>query len=90
MRRLLLIAVTVGLAIPIIGCGSKQQVSTTAKPVIETLVSATESWNGDSYSYPDGQAQITLLRITAPVGFRTPVHTHPQPSLINTTKLYKK
>jgi len=81
MRRLLLIAVTVGLAIPIIGCGSKQQVSTTAKPVIETLVSATESWNGDSYSYPDGQAQMTLLRITAPVGFRTPVHTHPQPGV---------
>jgi len=86
MRRFLLIALTVGLALPIIGCSSKKQVSTNVKPVIETLVSATESWNGDSYSYPEGQAQITLLRITAPVGFRTPVHTHPQPGVAYVAK----
>lgn len=51
------------------------------KPVIETLVAAKESWGGDLYSYPDGQSEITLLRITAPVGFRTPVHTHLQPGV---------
>ena len=86
MRRLLLIAFSIGLALPIIGCTSKRQMSTLTKPVIETLVSATESWNGDSYSYPDGQAQMTLLRITAPVGFRTPVHSHPQPGVAYVVK----
>ena len=86
MRSFLLIALTAGLVIPIVGCSSNKQVSTNLKPVIETLVSATDSWNGDSYSYPEGQAQMTLLRITAPVGFRTPVHTHPQPGVAYVAK----
>ena len=29
---------------------------------------------------------MTLLRITAPVGFRTPVHTHPQPGVAYVAK----
>ena len=68
MHRFLFIALTAGLVLPIIGCNSKNETSTNTTPVIETLISATESWNGDSYSYPVGQAQMTLLRITAPVG----------------------
>ncbi len=86
MRRFLLISLTVGLVFSIIGCSSKKNMSANAKPVVETLLSATESWSGDSYSYPKGQAQMTLLRITAPVGFRTPVHTHPQPSVAYVVK----
>ena len=81
MRRFLLIALTAGIALPIIGCNSKKQLSTNAKPVIETLISATESWSKDSYSYPEGKSQMTLLRITAPMGYRTPVHTHSQPGV---------
>ena len=54
--------------------------------MIETLVSASKSWNGDLYSYPQGQAQMTLLKITTPVGFRTPVHTHPQPGVAYVVK----
>ena len=29
---------------------------------------------------------MTLLKITAPVGFRTPVHTHPQPGVAYVVK----
>ena len=81
MRRLFPFLLTTSLALPISGCSLQKNTSKSAKPVIETLVSTTESWNGDLYSYPQGQAKMTLLKITAPVGFRTPVHTHPQPGV---------
>ena len=81
MHRFFLFALTAGFAFPITGCNLNENTSRSSKPVIEILVSASESWNGDSYSYPQGQAQMTLLKITAPVGFRTPVHTHPQPGV---------
>ncbi len=74
------------MLLPTVGCNLQKEVSKNTKPVIETLVSATESWNGDRYSYPEGQAQIILLKITAPVGFRTPVHTHPQPGVAYLSK----
>jgi quercetin dioxygenase-like cupin family protein len=65
----------------VFGCTQKQEDVTSKKPLIETLVSAKQSWNGDVYQYPEGQAQISLQRITVPAGFRTPVHTHPQPGV---------
>tara|TARA_B100000579_G_scaffold397203_1_gene376596 strand:- start:35 stop:457 length:423 start_codon:yes stop_codon:yes gene_type:complete len=77
---------TAGFAIPISGCNLQMSRSNNKKPVIETLVKASESWNGDLYSYPQGQAQMTLLKITAPIGFRTPVHTHPQPGVAYVVK----
>ena len=86
MRRLFFFLLTTTLALPISGCSFQKHTSKNANPVIETLVSATESWNGDLYSYPPGQAQMTLLKITAPVGFRTPVHTHPQPGIAYVVK----
>ena len=86
MRRLFFFLLTIGFALPISGCNFQKNTSKNSKPVIETLVSASESWNGDLYSYPQGQAQMTLLKITAPVGFRTPVHTHPQPGVAYVVK----
>ena len=86
MRRLFLFVLSAGFSLPIAGCNIQKNTSKNAKPVIETLVSASESWNGDLYSYPQGQAQMTLLKITAPVGFRTPVHTHPQPGVAYVVK----
>ena len=86
MQRLFFLLLTVGFALPISGCSFQKITSKNSKPVIETLVSASESWNGDLYSYPPGQAKMTLLRITAPVGFRTPVHIHPQPGVAHIVK----
>ena len=66
----------------LLGCDAKKKsLNTYNKPIIENLITATESWAGDVYSYPKGQAQMTLLRIKVPVGYRTPVHIHPQPGV---------
>ena len=85
MRRFLLLALTAGISIPIVACNPKKQ--TSLEPVvIETLISASESWNGDSFSYPRGQAEMKLEKITAQPGFKTPLHLHPQPGIIYVQK----
>ena len=81
MQRILLLALTAGISIPIISCSPKKR--TSLEPVVlETLISATESWNGDSFKYPIGQAEMKLEKITAQPGFKTPLHLHPQPGII--------
>ena len=81
MRRFLLLALAVGISIPIVACSPKKK--TSLEPVVvETLISATKSWNGDSFQYPRGQAEMKLEKITAQPGFRTPLHFHPQPGII--------
>ena len=81
MRRFLLLALTAGISIPIVACSPMRQ--TSLDPVVgETLISASESWNGDSFKYPRGQAEMKLEKITAQPGFKTPLHLHPQPGII--------
>ena len=85
MRRILLLALTAGISIPIVACSPKKQ--TSIEPVVvETLISATESWNGDSFRYPRGKAEMKLEKITAQAGFKTPLHLHPQPGIIYVQK----
>ena len=85
MRRILLLALTAGISIPIVACSPKKQ--TSLEPVVvETLISATESWNGDSFRYPRGKAEMKLEKITAQPGFKTPLHLHPQPGIIYVQK----
>ena len=81
MRRFLLLALTAGISIPIFACSPKKQTSL-EQVVVETLISAHESWNGDSFKYPIGQAEMKLEKITAQPGFKTPLHLHPQPGII--------
>ena len=81
MRRFLLLALTTGVSIVIIACSPKKQ--TSLEPVVvETLISTSQSWNGDSFRYPKGQAEMKLEKITAQPGFKTPLHLHPQPGII--------
>tara|TARA_B100000700_G_C15060806_1_gene865655 strand:+ start:6523 stop:6981 length:459 start_codon:yes stop_codon:yes gene_type:complete len=64
------------------GCESKEgSLTSKVRPVQEILLSATQSWSGEKFSYPDGESEMKLLRISIPKGFRTPVHTHPQPGV---------
>ena len=85
MRRILLLALTAGISIPIVACSPKKQ--TSLEPVVvETLISATESWNGDSFRYPRWKAEMKLEKITAQAGFKTPLHLHPQPGIIYVQK----
>ena len=81
MRRFILLALTAGITIPIVACSPKKQ--TSLEPVVvETLITATKSWNGNSFKYPRGQAEMKLEKITAQSGFKTPLHLHPQPGII--------
>lgn len=47
-------------------------------PIVEELVKTTQSWNGAMLpAYPEGQPEITLLRITIPTGTTLAKHHHP-------------
>lgn len=49
-----------------------------APPLVNQLVKATRSWNGDPLpAYPQGQPEITILRIGIPAGARLETHSHP-------------
>ncbi len=85
MRRFFLLALTAGISIPIVACSPKKQ-SSLEPVVVETLISASESWNGDSFKYPRGQAEMKLEKIIAKPGFKTPLHLHPQPGIIYVQK----
>ena len=81
MPRFFLFVLSAGLSLPIVACNQNRQ--TSLEPVVaETLISATESWNGDSFKYPQGQAEMLLQKITAQPGFKTPLHLHPQPGIV--------
>ena len=85
MRHFLLLALTFGIFIPTVACSPKKK--TSLQPVVvETIISATESWNGDSFKYLRGQAEMKLEKIIAQPGFKTPLHLHPQPGIIYVQK----
>ena len=45
---------------------------------IEQVLQTTQSWDGSQYtSYPTGQPQVTVLRITIPPNTTLPWHHHP-------------
>ena len=44
----------------------------------QTIVKTTKSWDGSVLpAYPTGQPEITILKITIPVGTKLPLHQHP-------------
>ena len=48
------------------------------KLISKTLVKSTQSWDGNQLpSYPKGQPEITILKITIPIGGKVPLHQHP-------------
>ena len=49
-----------------------------ASPVVKELVKTTHNWNGELLpAYPQGQPEITILRIRIPAGTRLDTHSHP-------------
>ena len=87
MRRLLSYAIIAALGVQSISCKSNYINSLKKNEVIiETLSETSKSWNGDSYSYPKGQAKMILQKIIAKPGFKTPLHMHPQPGIAHLLK----
>ncbi|WP_231562010.1 cupin domain-containing protein [Colwellia psychrerythraea] len=55
---------------------SAEQIETTI--ISQTLVKSTNSWDGSQLlSYPEGQPEVTILKITIPAGVTLPLHQHP-------------
>jgi quercetin dioxygenase-like cupin family protein len=49
----------------------------------ETLLQATQSWNGKGYThYPNGQPQLTTLKVTIAAHTSLPWHYHPIPNVL--------
>ena len=49
-----------------------------ASPVVKKLVKTTQSWNGKFLpTYPQGQPEVTILRIIIPAGAQLDIHSHP-------------
>lgn len=47
-------------------------------PVVKELVKSTQSWSGELLpAYPQGQPEITILRISIPAGAQLDTHSHP-------------
>ena len=47
-------------------------------PVVKELVKSIQSWNGELLpAYPQGQPEITILRISIPAGAQLDTHSHP-------------
>lgn len=45
---------------------------------VKVLAKTTQSWNADTLpAYPEGQPQVTILRIVIPAGMQLPLHKHP-------------
>jgi quercetin dioxygenase-like cupin family protein len=46
--------------------------------VSDVLVKSTQSWDGSLLPpYPEGQPEVTILKITIPAGTKIPLHQHP-------------
>ena len=58
---------------------SKDQKTASAK--VEQLVESTSAWDGTPYkSYPSGQPDLRVIRMTIPANTALPWHTHPYPN----------
>ncbi len=72
MRGITRILVAGGLLLMLANAGADEGTR------VETLAQSTSSWDGAELpAYPEGQPEITLLRITVPPGTRLPMHHHP-------------
>jgi quercetin dioxygenase-like cupin family protein len=57
--------------------------ATVATAQRETLLQATQSWNGKRYThYPTGQPQLTTLKVTIAPHTALPWHSHPFPNAV--------
>ena len=79
MRGLSIIAAvaTLGLVVP----GVQAQPGSVSSAHADILTKSTSSWNGKPYTtYPKGQPELTVLKMTIPAHTALPWHTHPFPN----------
>ena len=65
------------LCFTLIGCQTQPSTHTDG-PTVTTLIKDTKSWDGATLpAYPEGQPEVTILRIVVPPRSKLPVHKHP-------------
>lgn len=71
--RVILVAALLMMCMSVI---AKEDVNTAITS--QTIVKTTNSWDGSLLpTYPKGQPEVTILKITIPVGVKLPLHQHP-------------
>ena len=79
-----LVAIGLGLS----GCAALDQskpsaqgdTASAAKELqIRPILQTTTGLSGKSFAYPEGEAELRLLRVEFPIGGGVPLHTHPAP-----------
>ena len=53
---------------------------------VKTLIQTSKGLSEESINYLQGVPELRLLRVKIPVGFKTPIHSHPSPMLIHITR----
>ena len=79
LRAIAILAITAALAAPT-GCAGVRPHPETDGPsiVARELIKSSHSWDGALLpAYPQGQPEITILRIQIPAGARLHTHHHP-------------
>ena len=56
------------------------------QPVIQELFKASRTPGGRVVAYPQGIAEMRVVRVSLPVGATIPLHTHPSPVVVVVTK----
>jgi quercetin dioxygenase-like cupin family protein len=49
-------------------------------PQIKELLKTPTTWNGGSFTYPKGKAEVTIINIKLAEGKSAPMHCHPIPT----------
>jgi quercetin dioxygenase-like cupin family protein len=50
------------------------------EPKVKELLKTTTSWDGGSFAYPQGKAEVTIVNIKLVEGESAPMHCHPIPT----------
>ena len=62
---------------PVTACAANAQDEAPIQSTV--LVEGAHSWDGGEFSYPQGDARMTVTRITMKAGSSLPMHCHPVP-----------
>ena len=94
MLRLIPVAAAAAVALALAACGGDQSATDTATqprgagqsaasssnaPQIEPILIGSSGLSGETLTYPEGTAELRLVRVTLPAGAIVPLHTHPAP-----------
>ena len=90
MFKLVLVATSglVAIGLGLSGCAALDQskpsaqgdTASAAKELqIRPILQTTTGLSGKSFAYPEGEAELRLLRVEFPAGGSVPLHTHPAP-----------